>query len=442
MKSVLARRRRSTELLLGILAVVIVVCGYILVQLSKQLDLPPDLWVLLGVMIGLFVMAHLAVRWLAPRSDATILPLVAMLCGIGFVMISRLDHHLARTQAVWIGVGVACFVATLALVRRSRILERYRYTFALLGFLLLVLPMAPGIGATINGARLWVQVGPLNFEPSEVAKVLLVVFFASYLADKRELLSTGSRRLGRLMIPDPKHVLPLVLAWGFSLLIMTGLGDLGSSMLFFAVFVGMLYIATARSAYLIAAFGLFALASVFAYNTVSHVQVRVSTWINPWPDAQGKGYQLIQSLFAFGSGGFGGTGLGLGSPQKIPNAATDFVFAAIGEELGFIGTVSVIILFLLVVGAGFRIAVANDRPFTKLFAAGLTSLIGVQAFVIIGGVTRLIPLTGITLPFVSYGGSSLVANFVLIALLLRVSDEAGLDAETEAQTAAVAVASR
>jgi peptidoglycan glycosyltransferase len=365
-----------------------------------------------------------------------------MLCGIGFVMISRLDHHLARTQAVWIGVGVACFVATLALVRRSRILERYRYTFALLGFLLLVLPMAPGIGATINGARLWVQVGPLNFEPSEVAKVLLVVFFASYLADKRELLSTGSRRLGRLMIPDPKHVLPLVLAWGFSLLIMTGLGDLGSSMLFFAVFVGMLYIATARSAYLIAAFGLFALASVFAYNTVSHVQVRVSTWINPWPDAQGKGYQLIQSLFAFGSGGFGGTGLGLGSPQKIPNAATDFVFAAIGEELGFIGTVSVIILFLLVVGAGFRIAVANDRPFTKLFAAGLTSLIGVQAFVIIGGVTRLIPLTGITLPFVSYGGSSLVANFVLIALLLRVSDEAGLDAETEAQTAAVAVASR
>jgi peptidoglycan glycosyltransferase len=442
MKTVLARRRRSRELLLGLLAVAIVVSGYILVQLSKQLDLPPDLWALLAVMIGMLGVAHLGVRWFAPRSDPTLLPLVALLTGIGFVMISRLNHHLARTQAVWTGVGVACFVATLAIVRRSRFLERYRYTFALLGFILLVLPLAPGIGATINGARLWVHVGAMYFEPNEVAKVLLVIFFASYLADKRELLSTGSRRIGRMMIPDPKHLLPLILAWGFSLIIMAGQGDLGSSMLFFAVFVGMLYIATERSAYLLGAVGLFAAASVLAYNAVAHVQVRVSTWINPWPVAQGKGYQLIQSLFAFGSGGFGGTGLGLGSPQKIPNASTDFIFAAVGEELGLLGTVSIIIAFLLVVGAGFRIALANDRPFTKLFAAGLTALIGIQAFVIIGGVSRLIPLTGITLPFVSYGGSSLVANFVLVALLLRVSDEAAVEAETEARTAAVMVASR
>jgi peptidoglycan glycosyltransferase len=442
MKSVLARRRRSRELMLGLLAVAIVVSGYILVQLSKQLDLPPDLWALLAVMIGMFGVAHLAVRWFAPRSDPTLLPLVALLTGVGFVMISRLNHHLARTQAVWTGVGVACFVGTLTVVRRSRFLERYRYTFALLGFILLVLPLAPGIGATINGARLWVHVGPVNFEPNEIAKVLLVIFFASYLADKRELLSTGSRRIGRMMLPDPKHLLPLILAWGFSLIIMAGQGDLGSSMLFFAVFVGMLYIATERSAYLLGAVGLFAAASVLAYNAVAHVQVRVSTWINPWPVAQGKGYQLIQSLFAFGSGGFGGTGLGLGSPQKIPNASTDFIFAAVGEELGLLGTVSIIIAFLLVVGAGFRIALASDRPFTKLFAAGLTALIGIQAFVIIGGVSRLIPLTGITLPFVSYGGSSLVANFVLVALLLRVSDEAAVEAENEARTAAVMVASR
>jgi cell division protein FtsW (lipid II flippase) len=220
-------------------------------------------------------------------------------------MISRLNHHLARTQAVWTGVGVGAFVVTLAVVRRSRFLERYRYTFALLGFFLLVLPLAPGIGATINGARLWVHVGPINFEPNEIAKVLLVIFFASYLADKRELLSTGSRRIGQMMIPDPKHLLPLILAWGFSLIIMAGQGDLGSSMLFFAVFVGMLYVATERSAYLLGAAGLFTVASVFAYNAVGHVQVRVSTWINPWPVSQGKGYQLIQSLFAFGSGGFG-----------------------------------------------------------------------------------------------------------------------------------------
>src|SRR6202048_3056240 len=213
-------------------------------------------------------------------------------------------------------------------------------------------------------------------------------------------------------------------------------------MLFFAVFVGMLYVATERSAYLLGAAGLFTVASVFAYNAVGHVQVRVSTWINPWPVSQGKGYQLIQSLFAFGSGGFGGTGLGLGSPQKIPNAATDFVFAAVGEELGLLGTVAVIITFLLVVGAGVSISLSGDRSFSKLFAAGLTALVGIQTFVIIGGVTRLIPLTGITLPFVSYGGSSLVANFVLIALLLRVSDESAADAEAEARTAAVAVTTR
>jgi peptidoglycan glycosyltransferase len=440
-KSALSRRRRDSELALGFLAVIIVVAGYILVQLSKQLDLPPDLWVILAVMIGMLAVAHLGVRWFAPRADPTLLPLVALLNGLGFIMISRLDSHLARTQAVWTGIGVAAFVATLAFVRRVRVLERYRYTFALVGFLFLVLPLAPGIGQTINGARLWVRIGSVNFEPNEVAKILLVIFFAAYLADKRELLTTGSRRIGNMMLPDPKHLLPLILAWGFALLIMSGQGDLGSSMLFFAVFVGMLYIATERSAYLVGAVALFAVAAVFAYNTVGHVQTRVSTWINPWPVSQGKGYQLVQSLFAFGSGGFAGAGLGLGSPQKIPNASTDFVFSAIGEELGLIGTVAVIIAFLLLVGAGFRIALAADRPFSKLFAAGLTALIGIQAFVIIGGVTRLIPLTGITLPFISYGGSSLVANFVLIALLLRISDESVAEAEAEAQTAMVPQAS-
>jgi cell division protein FtsW (lipid II flippase) len=225
------------------------------------------------------------------------------------------------------------------------------------------------------------------------------------------------------MVPDPKHLGPLLLAWGVSILVMVRQKDLGSSLLFFAVFAAMLYIATERSAYLVAAFGMFVIGATIAYQLFSHVSERVQSWADPWSVAQTTGYQLVQSLFAFGTGGFAGTGLGLGSPQKIPNASTDFVFAAIGEELGLIGTVAICLLFLLFVGSGFRIAIQAERPFSKLFAAGLTTIVGVQTFVIIGGVIRVIPLTGVTLPFVSYGGSSLVANFVLVALLLRISDE-------------------
>lgn len=440
MRSLVARRRRSTELGLGLLAVIIGVAGYLLVELSQELTIPPDLWVLFAVVIGLFVVAHVAVRTFAPRADATLLPLVALLNGIGFVMISRLDDHLARTQAVWTGVAIAAFVATLVLVRRVRVLEQYRYTFAFLGIAFLLLPLVPGIGREVNGARLWARLGPITFQPGEIAKVLFVVFFAAYLVEKRELLSSGSRRIGRMMLPDPKHLGPLVLAWAVAILLMTGGKDLGSSLLFFALFTAMLYIATARSAYLVAALVLFVSASIVAYNMFGHVQVRVSTWINPWPTSQGKGYQLVQSLFAFGSGGFAGTGLGLGSPQKIPNAATDFVFSAIGEELGLIGTIAIVIAFLLLVGTGFRIARQADRPFSKLFAAGLAVILGVQMFVIVGGVSRLIPLTGITLPFISYGGSSLVANWVLVALLLRISDETVAEAEAAASTRAVPVA--
>ena len=237
----------------------------------------------------------------------------------------------------------------------------------------------------INGARLWVRVGPVNFQPGEAAKVLLVVFFAAYLVDKRELLAAGTRHIGRLSLPDPKHLGPLLLAWGFSILVMVREKDLGSSLLFFAVFAAMLYIATDRWSYLVVALGMFLAGAFVAYQLFEHVQDRVSSWIDPWSVSQTKGFQLVQSMFALGSGGFQGTGLGLGSPQKIPNASTDFVLSAIGEELGLLGTVAVCILFLLLVGSGFRIAIQADRPFSKLFAAGLTTIIGVQTFVIIGG---------------------------------------------------------
>lgn len=416
-------RRRNVELRLGLVAVAITTFGYVLVQLAEKPKLPADLWLFLAVMIILYVVAHYAIRRLAPLADPVLLPIVAFLNGIGFVTISRLDRDLARSQAGWTAAGVAMFVVTLIVVRRVRTLERYRYTFLFLGLIAVVLPLLPGIGKTINGARLWVGIGPINFQPGEAAKVLLVIFFAAYLVDKRELLSSGGRRLGRLLLPDPKHLGPLLLAWAVSIVIMVRQKDLGSALLFFALFSSMLYVATERAAYLLFGLVLFLGGAMISYRLFDHVQTRVSTWIDPWSVAQDKGFQIVQSMFAFGTGGFTGTGLGLGNPQQIPNAATDFVFSAIGEELGLIGTVAVLAGILLLVGCGYRIAVQATRPFSKLFAAGLTTIIGIQSFVIIGGVTRVIPLTGVTLPFVSYGGSSLVANFGIAALLLRISDD-------------------
>ena len=416
-------KRGAVELRLGLMAAVIAVFGYLLVQLAERPNLPTDLWLLVVAVIGMYVVAHIAVRRLAPDADPVLLPLAAFLNGIGFVTISRLDPALARIQAGWTAAGVGAFVVTLLVIKRVRTLERYRYTFLLLGVFALLLPLAPGIGKTINGARLWVGIGPFNFQPNEAAKVLLVIFFAAYLVDKRELLASGSRRIGRLIVPDPKHLGPLAIAWAVSILIMVRQKDLGSSLLFFAVFAAMLYIATERAAYLLGGFVLFLGGAGIAYKLFGHVRDRVSVLIDPWSVAHGKGFQIVQSLFAFGTGGFAGTGLGLGNPQLIPNAPTDFVFSAIGEELGLLGTVAVLMAILLFVGSGYRIAVQADRPFPKLFAAGLTTIIGIQSFVIIGGVTRVIPLTGVTLPFISYGGSSLLANFVILALLMRISDD-------------------
>jgi cell division protein FtsW (lipid II flippase) len=423
--------RRSTELGLVVLAVILAAGGYVLTALAKGAELPADLAPFATGAAALALGAHVAVRRYAPRADGTLLGLAVLLNGLGFVTIARLDHDLARYQSLWTAVAVGAFVATLAAVRRIRDLERYRYTFALVGIASLLLPAIPGIGREINGARLWVQLGPFNFQPGEAAKVTLVIFLAAYLVEKRELLSTPTWRVGPVMLPDPKHFAPLLLAWGSSILVMVREKDLGSSLLFFAVFLAMLYMATARASYVGIGAALFAVGATIAYQIFGHVQDRVTTWLDPWPSAQAQGFQLVQALFAFGSGGFAGTGLGLGSPGTIPNASTDFVFAAIGEELGLIGTTAVLVVYLLLVGAGFRIALRAEQPFLKLLAAGLTTILGIQTFIILGGVTRLIPLTGITMPFVSYGGSSLLANFVILALLLRISDEVARRAESD-----------
>lgn len=418
----IAASRRNTELGLVVLAVVLTSGAYVLASLGRTASLPVDLVPFLVIVLVLFGGAHVATRRLAPGADPILLPLAALLNGLGYVFITRLNTHLAGLQALWTALGIGAFVATLAVVRRTRDIERYRYTFALLGIGLLLMPLLPVIGRNINGSRLWVRFGGITFQPGEMAKIALGVFFASYLVEKREVLSIATNRLGPVGIPDLRHFGPVLLAWGLSLVVMVAERDLGSSLLFFALFISMLWVATARGVYLGIGGILFAGGAFFSWMSFNHVQQRVHIWHNPWPVANGIGYQTVQALFAFAAGGMWGVGLSLGSPKRIPAVATDFIFAAIGEELGMLGTAAIVMAFLLVVGSGLRIALHADAPFDKLLATGLTTILGLQSFIIVGGVLRLVPLTGITLPFVSYGGSSLVANYILLALLLRISD--------------------
>jgi peptidoglycan glycosyltransferase len=425
--------RRNTELGLIILAIVLTAGAYALASLGRTASIPTSELPFVGVVAALLGAAHIATRRLAPEADGMLLPLAALLNGLGYVMIARLDHKLAGLQALWTALGVGAFIATLLVVRRVRDLERYRYTFMLLGIGLLLMPLVPGIGQNINGSRIWVRVAGSSFEPGEIAKIVLAIFFASYFIEKRELMSVATRRVGPLMVPDIKYFGPVVLAFLVALGVIFFERDIGLALLFFVVFVVMLWTATARSFYLSICGVLLAFGAYLSYTTMQHVRDRVAIWLDPWTRANTTGYQVIQSWYALAAGGLAGTGLSLGSPQRIPAVATDFIFSAIGEELGLLGTTAIVAAFMLMVGAGLRIAARADSPFEKLLATGLSTIIGVQAFFIIGGNIRLVPLTGVTLPFVSYGGSSLIANFVVLALLLRISDET---AERAATTAA------
>jgi cell division protein FtsW (lipid II flippase) len=415
----LAQSRRRAELGLLILAIAITGGAYTLASLGQTSSVPANIGPFFAVITGLFFAAHLAIRRLAPEADGLLFPLVALLNGIGYVFIARLDPDLADNQATWTFVGIAAFVLTLAFVRRARDLQRYRYTFLAVGLILLVLPLIPGLGVTINGARIWVGVGPISFQPGEFAKIAFALFFASYLVEKRELLSMATWPKFRPMLPDLKHLGPVLLAWGIAILVMTAQKDLGSSLLLFALFMSMLWVATGRVAYPVGGALLFGAAAYGAWTQFSHVKNRISQWMNPWDDFGG---QLSETWYALAWGGVAGTGIGLGRPDKIPYVESDFIFAAIGEELGLLGGTAILVAYLLIVGSGLRIAVQSEHSFDKLLAAGLTALIGMQAFVILAGVIRLLPLTGVVLPFVSYGGSALVANYVLLALLLRISD--------------------
>ena len=419
----LGTRRRTTELGLLVLAVLIILGAYALASLGRNASLPADIWPFLAVLLALLVGAHLANRRLARAADSLLLPLAALLNGIGYVFIARLDQDLAALQASWTAVGIVAYVVTLLAVRDVRLLQRYRYTAGLVGVLLLILPLLPGIGRSINGARIWVSVGPVSFQPGEFAKIAFAVFFAGYLVERRELLSVATFRVGPFNTPDPKHFAPILLAWGASLVVLIFQRDLGSALLFFLLFVVMLWVATGRVSYLLVGMGLFLVGAFVSWLSFEHVQKRVSVWIDPWADPQGSGYQIIQAAYALAWGGTSGVGPGLGIAERIPYDETDFIFAIIGEELGLLGTTAILCAFLLLAGTGLRVARESRDPFPSLLAVGLTVLIAFQAFIIMGGVTRLLPLTGVTLPFVSYGGSSLVANYVLLALLVRISDQ-------------------
>jgi peptidoglycan glycosyltransferase len=400
----------------------IVGVAYTLASLGANAQIPARIGPFLALVLILVGVAHVGVRLLARGADATLLPLAVLLHGIGYVMISRLDDELAGLQSLWSLVAIGAFVATLLFVQRAGDLARYKWTLFFAGAGLLLLPLAPGLGTTINGARIWVSVGPLNFQPGEFAKLALAVFFAAYLAERRELIAASTWKIGPLRLPEVQYIAPILVAWGFAVMVMVGQRDLGSSLLFFTLFVVMMWVATERAAYLVIGFVLFAAAAYAAWRMFGHVQTRVDIWLDPWRDEYGKGFQIVQALYGLGDGGITGTGLGRGSPDTVPEAQNDFIFAAIGEELGLVGASTVLMAYLLLIGGGLRIALRTDRPFEKLLATGLTTIVGVQAFIIIGGVIKVVPLTGITLPFVSYGGSSLLSNYVLLALLLRLSD--------------------
>jgi cell division protein FtsW (lipid II flippase) len=423
------RSRRNHELILLAAAAAITAGAYALASLGRTASIPADLLPFFGVVLGLLLVAHLVLRRFAPLADPTILPVVALLNGLGYVFIARLANDIGDAeslpgqQATWTAVGIAAFTATLIVVPRIKVLDKYRYLAAITGIVLLVLPLMPVIGREVNSARIWVRFGPINFQPGEFAKIALAVFIASYLAEKREIMQDSRFNVGPFSLPEAKHLAPVMAAWGASLVVMIAAKDLGSSLLLFLLVIVMLWVATARTSYLVMGLGLFAIGGWAASKQFGHVQDRLDIWLDPWADPDGVGFQPVEASFALANGGLTGTGPGRGEPYRIPEVETDFIFAAIGEELGLVGSAGILIAFVVIVTSGLRIAIGTRDDFGKLLAAALSALIGLQAFIIIGGIIRIVPLTGITLPFVSYGGSSLVANYVLVALLLRISHD-------------------
>ncbi|MEO8686716.1 MAG: FtsW/RodA/SpoVE family cell cycle protein [Solirubrobacteraceae bacterium] len=422
---------RNRELLALVPASLLVAAGFaaLFIQQSQQLS---NVSLTYGALfLGVCVGAHLVVRIRLPYADPYLLPLVAVLACFGLVVIYRLDEAKALRQAGWFGFGLVLFTLTIVFLKDFRVLERYRYTIAAAGLALLLLPRVPGIGQQVNGAYLGVGIGAFQFQPAEFGKIAIVIFLAAYLRDTRQLLVQGARRVLGVTVPPLKHFGPLLVVWGAAMFLLFFIQDLGSSLMYFGGFLALLYVATNRLSFVTIGLVLFGFGAWGMYQIRGHIQDRVAIWLHPFqPDlVEHQGYQIAQSLFAQSDGGLFGTGFGqallsVGGTPLLPAADTDLIYAVIVNELGLAGACGLLLVYLLLCERGMKVAMLATDSFSKLLAAGLTAVFGLQVFVIVGGVTKVIPLTGVTLPFVSYGGSSIVANFVLLALLLLVSDRA------------------
>lgn len=437
---------RPVELRLLLPLVILVPLGFVVTHIAQTGALDPGpLGIAIGY-VGLMLAAHLVLRLTGNQGDQMLLPVVATIGGVGIVMLNRLPQNLlgadifglrlgmATTQLLWFGIGVSAMLWIAARFRDDGVLRHYKYTWALAGTLLLIITFL--FGREVNGARLWIFLGPIGFQPGEAIKVVLVIFIAGYLAEKRAVLSEGIARIGPIKIPPLPYLLPMLAIFFGVMGIVVISRDLGTALLFFGIFLTMLFVATGRRSYVLVGIVLFVVGSFGAYQVFGHVRVRVDNWISPFADPSGTGYQTVQALYAFGRGGLFGEGLGQGLPTisghlPIPALPTDFIFAAVAEELGLIGAFALLALVMVLVFRGLRTAVLARDDFSSMLAVGLTVSLGLQTLIIASGNVKLVPLTGITFPFVSYGGSSLLASFVVVGLLLAISHRSAVDAVAE-----------
>ncbi|MET3805869.1 cell division protein FtsW (lipid II flippase) [Nakamurella sp. UYEF19] len=433
------RTGRSAELWMLIFAAVIVTAALVIVELNQGKGLTFHLAYYGGGYLLALTFAHLMIRKFAPYADPVLLPLVALLNGVGLVMIYRLDLAAAvkaaaagqeaptaqaPAQLLWTGVALLLFLGVLVIIRDHTVLAKYSYTLLLLGLVFLALPgVLPAKYSAVNGAQIWIKIPHLfSIQPSEFAKIALMIFTAAFLASKQNLLANAGKKIFGLVLPRARDLGPLLLALLICLAVLVRGNDLGTSLLIFGVLLMMIYVATSRVSWLLIGLIGFSGGAFVAYKLFAHVRVRVDIWLHPFADPQNTGYQLVQSLFGLGTGGIFGTGLGNGRPDLVPFASTDFISAALGEELGLVGLSAILVCYLLIGGRGLRAAIAVKDRFGSLLAGGLSFCLVFQMFIVVGGVTRLIPLTGLTTPFLSYGGSSLLANYIILALLIRISD--------------------
>jgi cell division protein FtsW (lipid II flippase) len=427
-------RLRNLELVLVLISCGIVAFAIVLVQLGALGHVDSTIVTLAAGLAVLVLAMHVALRIVAPQADPLILPIITLLNGIGIAEIYRIDiaygvsgwNSAGIRQIVWTGMAIVIAIVVLVVVRNHRVLQRYRYIAMFTGIALLLLPMLPGIGRTINGARVWIGIGPFSFQPGELGKVALAIFFAGYLVTARDSLSMVGRKFLGMRLPRARDLGPILVVFAASMIVLIFQRDLGTSLLYFGLFLVMLYVATGRASWIILGLAMFAVGAVVAYKALPYVAARIHTWLNAFSNtnynAPGGSYQVVQGIFGLAHGGMLGTGLGLGAPQKTPLASSDFIFASIGEELGLVGVFGLLALYLLFVSRGLRIGFAGQDDFGRLLGVGLAFVIGLQTFIVVGGVTRVIPLTGLTTPFLAAGGSSLVANWIIAVLLLRLSD--------------------